>query len=204
MTILAIALVHLAAVVSPGANFLVVSRNSLTYSRRSGLVTARGVALGSLIYVTIGVLGFATIISQSPLIFNLIKVVGATYFLYTGIKALNGLRHRPARSDADDENATIPEKQAFLGGLLTAISNPTSALYFLALFTTFLHVSTPVEEKLFTALVLITISFTWYNVVAVTFSDHRVRRIYRRFEWWLNGLIGILWLVLAGKLLAAS
>lgn len=202
--ILAIALVHLAAVINPGANFLVVSRNSLTYSRRSGLITARGVALGSLIYITIGVLGFATIISSSPLIFNLIKIVGAAYFLYTGVKSLWTLSQRGERTSSEADAGPFPEHRAFVNGLLTAISNPTSALYFLALFTTFLHVTTPIGEKLLTALVLIAISFTWYNVVAITFSHSVVRRVYKRFEWWLTGLIGILWLFLAVKLLAAT
>src|SRR5690606_35926494 len=97
--IVAMALVHLAVVVSPGANFLVVSRNALAYSRQSALLTARGVALGTLTYVTVGMLGFATIIATSPLLFNLIKGVGAVYFFYVGGKTLYGLyKPRQTRS----------------------------------------------------------------------------------------------------------
>src|SRR5689334_13973549 len=103
--ILAIALVHLAVVVSPGANFLIVTRNSLTYTRQAGLLTARGVAVGSLTYITIGLLGFATVIAGSPLIFNLIKLVGTIYFFYVGAKTLNSLRSRrnPSRLERQGE-----------------------------------------------------------------------------------------------------
>ena len=198
------AVVHLFAVMSPGANFLVVARNSLTYSRRSGLLTARGVALGSLFYITIGILGFATVISQSLPLYSAIKLVGAVYFVYTGVKALWSLRKRSTLAERIEEQPRLAESRAFFGGLLTAVSNATSALYFLALFTTFVPVNATPEEKVFTALVLISISFSWYNILALTFSHGTIRRFYRRFERWLNGLIGILWLFLAFRLLAAA
>ncbi len=201
-TLLAIALVHVVAVISPGANFLIVTRNALSFSRRSGLLTARGVALGSFIYIVIGFLGFATIISHSPLLFNAIRLVGAAYFLYTGSKALLSLRQRPTLAARMDDT-TLPERRAFLGGLATALSNATSILYFLSLFTTFIPTEASPIQKAATALVLVSISLTWYTLVALTFSNPRVRRIYSRFERWLNGLIGLLWIGLALKLLSA-
>lgn len=204
MPILAIALVHFLAVISPGANFLVVARNSLAYSHRSGMLTARGVALGSLTYISIGMLGFATVISQSPLVFNAIRLVGVVYFIYTGVRALASLRKRPPLAERLSEQSALGQRQAFLGGLATALSNPTSALYFLALFTSFVPVNASLGEKVLTALVLISISFGWYHVIALTFSREPVRRFYRRFERWLNGLIGFLWLFLAARLVLSG
>jgi len=204
--ILAIALVHLAAVVSPGANFLIVTRNSLTYTRQAGLFTARGVALGTLTYVTIGLLGFATVIAGSPVIFNLIKLVGTIYFFYIGAKTLLALRNPPRLENrsADGSQAELSRRAAFLSGAGTSLSNPTAALYFLSLFTTFVQVSTPLGEKILTGLILVTISLTWYSIVAATFSIPRVRAFYLRFEKWLNGFIGILWIALGIKLLTTS
>lgn len=202
-SILAVALVHTVAVASPGANFLVVTRNALSQSRRSGLVTARGVALGSLCYLTIGSLGFATVISSSPLLFDLIRIFGAVYFVYAGIRALATLRRQPTLAAKMEGSSEAPPQGAFLSGLITALSNPTSALYFVALFTTFIPASALPGEKALMALVLISISFSWYTLVALTFSHPRVRRVYARFERWLNGLIGFLWLALALKLLLA-
>lgn len=198
---LPMAVVHLFAVMSPGANFLIVARNSLTYSRRSGVLTARGVALGSLIYIIVGMLGFATVISQSPPVYNVIKLLGAGYFLYIGVKALASLRRDATLEARVEEQERLGERKAFWGGLITALSNATSALYFLALFTTFVPVTATWQEKILTGVVLISISFTWYNILALTFSQSRVRQFYRRFERWLNGLIGFLWLFLAFRLL---
>jgi threonine efflux protein len=202
--ILTIAMVHLAVVLSPGANFLIVSRNALTYSRQSGLLTARGVALGSLIYVTVGMLGFATIIASSPLIFNLIKLVGTVYFFYIGAKTFYALRKPPQARDENTEGVDLTRRGAFLSGLATALSNPTAALYFLSLFTTFVQTSASVGEKILTGLIIVGISFTWYSIVAATFSRPRVRAIYARFERPLNALIGIMWIALGIKLLTTT
>ncbi|MEP7292970.1 MAG: LysE family translocator [Chloroflexota bacterium] len=201
---LALVVVHLFAVMSPGANFLIVARNSLTYSRQTGLMTVRGVALGSLFYITIGIFGFATVISQSPPIFNVIRLLGAGYFFYTGIRALLSLRKPSRFAEQLEAPVSLTRRQAFFSGLLTSVSNATSALYFLALFTTFVPTSAAWQEKGFTALVLISITFTWYTFLALTLSRSRVRQFYRRFERWFSGLIGFLWLFLAFKLLGAS
>jgi RhtB (resistance to homoserine/threonine) family protein len=202
--ILAMALVHLAVVVSPGANFLVVSRNALAYSRQTGLLTARGVALGTLTYVTIGMLGFATIIATSPLLFNLIKGVGAVYFFYVGGKTLYGLRQSRQAREQQNETKDLSRRGAFFSGLVTALSNPTAALYFLSLFTSFVQTTTPLGEKVLTGVILVAISFTWYSIIAATFSNARVRALYAQFELPLNVLIGLLWIGLGIKLLTTA
>ncbi|MDX1993760.1 MAG: LysE family transporter [bacterium] len=60
-TLLTVAAVHLAAVATPGANFLVVSGHALSHTRRVGLFTALGVATGSLVFITTGFLGLAQV-----------------------------------------------------------------------------------------------------------------------------------------------
>lgn len=202
--LLTVALIHLAAVISPGANFLIVSSTALTYSRRSGLLAARGVVLGSFIYITIGFLGFAAVISHSPLLFNVIRFAGAVYFVRTGVLALESLRKRSTPSQTEAPSEDLSQSSAFRRGMLTALANPTSVLYFLALFTSFIDVDAALSEKATLTLVLITISLTWYTFVALSFSHPRVRRAYGQFERWLKGLIGVLWLALALKLLATT
>jgi RhtB (resistance to homoserine/threonine) family protein len=200
--LLSIAVVHLLAVMSPGANFLIVTHNSLAYSRRFGLVTARGVAVGSLIYVVIGFLGFAALIAGSTLVFNGIKLVGALYFFYVGYKTLRSLRKSNDGENHDSSMLTdFSAQRAFWTGFVTALSNPASALYFLALFTTFIPPAVPFTEKLLIACLLITISFLWYTVIAFTFSDARVRGWYRRFERPMNVLMGMVWIFLGLRLL---
>lgn len=197
-----LASIHIGAVMTPGANFLTVTQNALSYSRRTGLLTVVGVATGSSLYVLAGMIGFAAVISQSPLIYSLIRMVGAAYFVYMGCQLLT----RQPRLAKIETTPTAPHdltrKQAYRSGLLSATANPAAALYFLSLFTTLMPVSSALPVKILASLLLVSITLTWYTFVALTFSNHHVRRLYQRIEKWVNRVFGVLWLLLAVKLLA--
>jgi len=199
---LALASLHITVVMIPGANFLRVTQNALAHSRLIGLITVAGVATGSGVYVMAGIIGFAAVVSQSPLVYDLIRIVGAAYFTYTGIRLLL----RPPREA--DMSVSVPatpdlsKREAYRNGLLTCVSNPAAALYFLSVFTTFIPVASTLAEKLLAGVILVTITAAWYALVAVTFSDARVRRLFQRAERWMNRVFGMVWLLLAVKLLA--
>ena len=108
--LLPIAAVHLSAVITPGPNFLIVSRNSLTNTRRAGLLTANGVALGALLWIITGMLGFIAIVSQSALAFNVIKVAGTIYLIGIGLHTLLA-RPAPTESSVPAEDS-IPAETA--------------------------------------------------------------------------------------------
>jgi RhtB (resistance to homoserine/threonine) family protein len=197
--LLTLASIHLAVVMSPGANFMTVTQNALAYSRRTGLLTVTGVATGSGLYITAGVIGFAAIISQSPFLFNLIRLIGAVYFLYLSYKLFT----RKPRLTGDTTTAAATDLtigQAYRTGLLSSIANPSAALYFLSLFTSFIPVSSPLSEKILAGVLLLSITMLWYALIAVTFSSARVRAFYRRAELWMNRFFGLIWLLLAIKL----
>ncbi len=196
----ALASIHLAAVITPGANFLRVTQNALGYSRRAGLLTVAGVATGSSLYVTAGIVGFAAIISRSPLAYNLIRFIGAAYFIHMGYQLLT---RKPRLSIESMSEATLLDGrriQAYRDGLLTALSNPAAALYFLSVFTTIIPASSSLTDKVLAGLMLVTITLLWYSLVAVICFNTRVRTLYRRAELWINRTFGILWLLLAIKL----
>jgi threonine/homoserine/homoserine lactone efflux protein len=200
--LLALISIHLVAIITPGANFLVVTQTALTYSRRTGLLTVVGVATASLIYVTAGIIGFAALISQSALAYNLIRVVGAAYFVYM---AYGLLTRKPRFKDAvyvDFDAVDLNQTQAYRRGLATGFANPASALYFLSIFTTFIPPASPMIDKALIGLMLVGISLVWYALVALTFNNRYVRWVYRRGELWMNRIFGVVWLGLALKLLA--
>lgn len=197
--LLTLASIHLAVVMSPGANFMAVTQNALAYSRRTGLLTVGGVATGSGLYIAAGVIGFAAIISQSPFLFNLIRLIGAIYFLHLSYKLVT----RKPRLTGDTTTAAaadLSRGQAYRTGLLSSIANPSAALYFLSLFTSFIPVASPLAEKVFAGVLLLSITMLWYALIALTFSSARVRAIYRRAEVWMNRVFGLIWLLLAVKL----
>ena len=200
---LAIASIHVGAVMTPGANFLTVTQNALTLARRTSVFTVLGVATGSSLYITAGIIGFAAAISHSPLLYNVIRVVGAAYFISMSWQLLTRRPRLAAGQTVMPVSFDVSRQQAYRRGFLSAIANPASALYFLSLFTTFIPASSSLLTKLLAGVMLLLITLTWYTLVVLTFSDDRVRRLYQRLELWINRVFGLVWLLLAVKLLTA-
>lgn len=205
LLIITLASIHLGIVVIPGPNFLVIVKNSLTHSRRAGLVTARGVAIGTIVYVIAGFLGFTALLSQSVELFNIIKWLGTLYFIYVGIQLI-----RHANRDQTDitintkATSIFTDRQAFRSGLLTMLSNVKSAFYFMFLFTTFLPSDISLELKLIVIVIVPMISLAWYTTLALTFSNNSVRGIYQRIERGMNIIFGAVWILLGVRLATTS
>ncbi|MEL6137565.1 MAG: LysE family translocator [Cyanobacteria bacterium J06628_6] len=85
LTVFAVGLV---AVVTPGPDFALTLRSALAYSRRAGVFTAVGIGLGNTVHATYSLVGIGALISQSILLFNALKLLGAAYLIYLGIKSL--------------------------------------------------------------------------------------------------------------------
>ena len=200
--LLALASIHLTAVMTPGPNFLAVTQTALAYSQRAGLWTVRGIATGSSFYVTLGLVGVAALLSQSETLLLLIRAVGAIYFAYTGWKMLRAAwRTMPVEViDSAETDKALSSLQAYQRGVITALSNPAAMMYFLSLFTGFVPLTAAPYEKLWIGLLLVGITFGWYSIVALTFSRQRIRRLYQRSIRWMNAAFGLLWLFMALKL----
>ncbi len=80
-----VATITILAVISPGADFAMVTRNSMVLSRRAGLLTAVGISLGVLVHVAYSMAGIGLLISRSILLFNALKLAGAAYLVYLGV-----------------------------------------------------------------------------------------------------------------------
>ena len=94
---LTVALIHLLAVASPGPDFAVVVRESVTHGRRAGIFTAFGVGTAIFVHVGYSLLGIGIIVSQSIVLFNALKWLAAAYLLYIGFKALRAQLLQPVR-----------------------------------------------------------------------------------------------------------
>lgn len=210
---ISLAIIHVTAVITPGANFLAVTQTALTRSRRAGLWVARGIITGSIIHVTAGMIGFAAVISRIPLLFATIRLLGGLYFAYTGFKMLKAayqqyrIRHITKLAETDQPGTAMLDDlsslDAYRRGLFTHLSNPGSMLYYVSLFTGFVPLDASLLEKILIALALLGTTTTWYLLVAVLFSQTSIRRIYFRLMPYMNALFGLLWMILAAKLLFA-
>jgi len=203
MEFMTVALVHLLAVASPGPDFAVVVRESVTQGRRVGSWTALGVGCGIFVHVAYSLLGIGLIVSQSIVLFNLFKWLAAGYLLYLGWRAL---RARPMSLETADEVDTTSDRspwQAFVVGFVTNGLNPKATLFFLSLFTVVISADTPLWVQAGYGVYLAGATALWFLLVAWLFSRGRVRAGFARMGHWFDRLTGAV-LIGLGVRLAVS
>ncbi|MBD3658055.1 MULTISPECIES: LysE family translocator [Marinobacter] len=199
---IAVALVHLLAVASPGPDFAVMLRQALTQSRRVALLSAVGVGSGILVHVTYSLLGIGLVIQQSLVLFSILKVVGALYLTWI---AIHCLRARAGGIHVATAH-TVPQS-GFAGwrlGFLTNALNPKATLFFVSLFSVVISPGTPVVLQAGYGLYMAVVTALWFMMVAVFFTLPGVRRSFSRFGYWLDRIMGGVLLLLAGQLLLST
>ena len=190
---LLIAGIHLLAVMSPGPDFAMVVRNSLVYSRRTGLFAAAGLALGILVHVAYSLLGIGLVISQSVMLFNTIKLLGAAYLIYIGLRALlsRAAENREVHSnEAAPSGKELKPLAAVRLGFLTNVLNPKATLFFLALFTQVINPGTPFGMKLLYGAEMSLVTFCWFALVALLLTHKRIERMFFGVKQHMERLFG--------------
>ncbi len=174
---LTVALVHLLAVMSPGPDFAMVSRNALLQSRRAGILSAAGLAIGILVHVMYSLLGIGLLIAQSVLLFNAIKWAGAAYLIYVGWQSLRAKSfHAHAADERDGSTHAMTDIAAVRMGFLTNVTNPKVTLFFLALFTQVVDPTTPLAIQVLYGLEMSFATFLWFSFVAAILSHGSIKR----------------------------
>ncbi len=188
--ILTVAVIHLLAAMSPGIDFAMVARNSLTYSRRTGVYSALGLGLGVVVHLTYCLLGIALIISQSIVLFSFIKLIGAGYILYLGYKSLTS-KSSDTAIHAQHHATDISKWKAIRIGFLTNVLNPKVTLFFLSLFTLVISPSTPLWVKLFMGVEMSVVTALWFTFVAYLVSHHFVKSRFQKIQHFAEKFIGV-------------
>ena len=198
---LTVFIVGLVAVVTPGPDFALTLRSSLAYSRRAGVYTAVGIGLGNTIHATYCLIGIGALISQSILLFSSLKLLGAAYLIYLGVKSLQA---KPVNAKSLQDNRRIVGAfAAFRLGLLGNLLNPKATLFFLALFTQIMQPETPLATQVVYGGTVALQSLVWFSLLALLISQRWVKQLLVNVSHWLERVTGAL-LILLGLRLAVT
>lgn len=188
------------AIVAPGADTAMVMRQSLVHGRRAGILTAFGVGTSLLFHLTYTILGLGLIVSQSLLLFSVIKWAGAAYLIYMGIMALRS----PATTlpDAAPGGATAPmsDRRAFGLGFVTNALNPKPILFFLSLFSVLVSHQTPTLVKGAYGLVMASCLILWFSAVSCFLTMPKVRSAFSRAGVWISRVTGAVFIAFGVRL----
>lgn len=181
--------VTLLVAISPGADFAMVTRNALVSSRRAGIFTAAGIALSLQIHIAYAIAGLGLIISQSILLFNVIKFLGAAYLLWMGYRMM---RAQPQAEGEPPAAQALSDSNAFRMGFLTNLLNPKATLFVVALFAQVVAPEALVQTKLLYGVAVSFIHLAWFSLVALFFSTGLIRDRLLALRHWIDRVFGAL------------
>lgn len=172
-TLATIWILHVAAMMSPGANVLLVSQLAASDRTRSAAFAAVGVACGATLWATCAVLGVNVVFVAFPGLRLALQVAGGVYLLYVAV-----LLWRSGGAALAGRVSSVSSAVAFRRGFLTNITNPKVALFFGSIFAT----SFPAEPDLMLQVSVVAMvalnALAWHTLLAYLFSRERVRAAY--------------------------
>jgi threonine/homoserine/homoserine lactone efflux protein len=179
--------------ITPGPDTAYIVGRSLQIGWRGGAAAALGISAGCLVHVFAAAVGLSALLAASSVAFTAIKLIGAAYLIYIGIRML--LAHPAANENAATTGAAdmLSLPQVFWQGALTNVLNPKVALFFLAFLPQFVAVDAPSKARAFIALGFIFIfTGTMWCLGVAAFAAKAAGRLRQsgRAVLWINRLLG--------------
>ena len=172
-------------VMSPGPNGALILKTVPLLGKKHGYVNVAGIFTAFYLHGTFSIFGLSAILVSSAKLFLAIKVIGALYLAYLGIKAIISAFIPPTTSSQSASNVVrnknIKLRSSFLEGLLTNLLNPKVSIFYLAAFPQFINIQ---ENIALSSYILVTIhalfALFWFSSMvifvgksAVLFKSHK-------------------------------
>ena len=146
---------------SPGPSMALIIRNSIKYGRVSGILSSVGHAIGIGIYAGVSVVGLQIILINNIFLFNTIQFCGSVFLLVLGILFL---RDAGQKLSIKDEQKSV---NSFIQGFAISILNPKILIWFAAIFSQFIEISSTNFVKLTMVLIASSIDGLWYIILTI-------------------------------------
>jgi threonine efflux protein len=186
-TLLAIAILHWVALLSPGPNTFVVSNLAASGSRQSAVCAALGIAVVAGIWSTLAALGINAVFNTHHAVRIGVQVAGGCYLIYLGVRFW-----RSSEDDTATSQLVLSPLAAFRIGFLTNVTNPKAVLFFSSVFATALP-SNPSAVLVALAIAMaIANALVWHMILALAFSHRQVQAAYARSRKAIGRAAGVL------------
>lgn len=156
----------------PGQDTLYILGSSIAHGRRVGLASALGIGTGCIVHTLAAAVGLSAVLATSAAAFLVVKLAGAAYLIYLGVRALAG--NSQGLGPVPGATSTSPAL-AFRRGVLTNVLNPKVALFFLALLPQFIDSDSPTKVAAFLGLgfTFVATGTAWCLILATTAAHVR-------------------------------
>ncbi|MGO4712363.1 LysE family translocator [Bradyrhizobium sp. 2TAF24] len=178
--------------VTPGPDTAYVVGRSVQLGWLGGAAGALGIGLGCFVHIVAAAVGLSALLAASSTAFTVIKLIGAAYLCYIGVRMVL----TRASGEASPTPAAAPVRtlrQIFWQGALTNVLNPKVALFFLAFLPQFVDAASPSKALAFLVLgVIFNVTGTAWNLSVAVAAARTAGRVQRspRLLAWINRALG--------------
>jgi RhtB (resistance to homoserine/threonine) family protein len=170
-------------VVIPGADTMLLVKNTLSYGPKAGRYTVLGMATGLTFWTLIAILGLSVVIAKSVILFSTIKYLGAAYLIYLGIKSffaksVFSLEEIQAQANSSAKSSSRHNKESFMQALLSNVLNPKTVLVYITVMPQFIDLNGNVNQQLILLASILTLLAVLWFLTLVNVIDYAKK--------WLN------------------
>ena len=190
------------ALTSPGPNFVAIT-SSAVQSRRHGLYVAFGISFGTGLWALFATTGISAMLNTYTKIALALSVAGALYLCWLGIKSLKSLTE--SRVVSSTTKTAAIEKSDLLHslkkGLLIQLTNPKSALFWLAITSIAIVPNSPLLVIAILVIGSFLIALIWHFILAIVFSSGPAQKAYLSMKPVFSLLFGVIFILLGMNVL---
>jgi RhtB (resistance to homoserine/threonine) family protein len=202
--VLAFALASLALMAIPGPDMALILRNAVVHGRRTGLATMAGGLAGISVHATASVVGLSALLAASATAFAVVKLVGAVYLAYLGVRALRSAADRTRAAQAvasETRTSPLPVRRAMRQGWLSNVLNPKAAVFFVTFLPQFLPAGEPALPRSLALMAIFALIYALWFCVLVAGVDRAAAWLRRaRVQAWLERVTGACLLAFGARL----
>ncbi len=186
---------------TPGADTMYILGRSISQGKKSGIVSALGIASGALVHCLFAAMGLSILLAESAMAFTIVKYTGAVYLMFLGSKALLSKSSTIALLEENDSKQNLVK--IYASGILTNVLNPKVALFFLAFLPQFID---PNYTATFLPFLILGLTFvatgTMWCLLLAIFSAKLATQIRKRpkIKSWLDKSTGVLFILIGIQL----
>ena len=186
---------------TPGVDTALVLRALVTSGARRALQAALGIAAGCLVWGAVVALGLGALLTASNIAFNVLKVAGATYLFWQGLKLLR----RKTTAGQALTAGPAPSGSAFWTGFLTNVLNPKVGVFYVTLLPQFMVADVPAGPYIFAlAGIHVGLSLLWFVLLVAAARPLQQWLARPRVQTAMDRITGAVFVAFGLKLVAAQ
>ena len=184
-SILILAIVCASGAISPGPSLAVVIRNTITGGRAQGIMTGLGHGIGLTIYAFIAVMGLSSMLIGNQTLFVSVQIAGSFWLIWIGCNMILSSPKESAKKNVDSR------KRRFVEGFMISFLNPKILVFFVAVFSQFIHNELTNIDRTIIVMVAGVIDTFWYVFVAMLLAGSNFIDKIKKYSVWIDRFTGV-------------